>query len=57
MASNQITWNGGLQQEAVELLSTPGHIVVTPTKVGYIIATSPEWCSAVPSNSSRNSPS
>lgn len=36
----QITWNGGLQQEAVDLLSTPGHIVVTPTKVGYIIATS-----------------
>jgi tRNA A37 threonylcarbamoyladenosine synthetase subunit TsaC/SUA5/YrdC len=36
----QIQWNGGLQQEAVDLLSTPGHIVVTPTKVGYIIATS-----------------
>lgn len=40
MASNQINWNGGLQEEAVELLRTPGHIVVTPTKVGYIIATS-----------------
>lgn len=40
MATNQITWNGGLQEEAVELLNTPGHIVVTPTKVGYIIATS-----------------
>ena len=36
----QIKWNGGLQQEAVDLLNTPGHIVVTPTKVGYIIATS-----------------
>lgn len=38
--SRQIQWNGGLQQEAVDLLSTPGHMVVTPTKVGYIIATS-----------------
>ncbi|MEY8565285.1 Sua5/YciO/YrdC/YwlC family protein [Corynebacterium sp.] len=38
--SRQIRWNGGLQQEAVDLLRTPGHIVVTPTKVGYIIATS-----------------
>lgn len=38
--SRQIQWNGGLQQEAVDLLRTPGHIVVTPTKVGYIIATS-----------------
>ncbi|MEJ6548264.1 Sua5/YciO/YrdC/YwlC family protein [Corynebacterium sp. USCH3] len=38
--SRQIRWNGGLQQEAVDLLRAPGHIVVTPTKVGYIIATS-----------------
>jgi tRNA A37 threonylcarbamoyladenosine synthetase subunit TsaC/SUA5/YrdC len=37
--SRQVQWNGGLQQEAVDLLRTPGHIVVTPTKVGYIIAT------------------
>ncbi|MDH2455147.1 Sua5/YciO/YrdC/YwlC family protein [Corynebacterium bovis] len=40
MSSNQITWNGGLQQEAVDLLREPGHIVVSPTKVGYIIVTS-----------------
>lgn len=38
--SRQIQWNGGLQQEAVDLLSETGHMVVTPTKVGYIIATS-----------------
>ncbi|MEL4154417.1 L-threonylcarbamoyladenylate synthase [Corynebacterium bovis] len=40
MSSNQIPWNGGLQQEAVDLLREPGHIVVSPTKVGYIIVTS-----------------
>ncbi len=32
-----IPWNGGLQTEAVELLRAGGRLVVSPTKVGYII--------------------
>ncbi|MEM8541279.1 MAG: Sua5/YciO/YrdC/YwlC family protein [Pseudomonadota bacterium] len=40
MASDkQITWNGGLQPEAVETLLTPGGCIVSPTKVGYIVMT------------------
>lgn len=35
----RIPWNGGLQSEAVELLRAGGRIVVSPTKVGYIILT------------------
>lgn len=33
----EIRWNGKTQLEAVELLSSPGHVIVSPTKVGYII--------------------
>ena len=40
MANSRITWNGGLQEEAVSLLREGGRIVVCPTKVGYIILTS-----------------
>lgn len=36
-ATPHVTWNGGVQQEAVDLLREPGHIVVSPTKVGYIV--------------------
>lgn len=32
-----IRWNGGLQHEAVELLRSGARIVVSPTKVGYVI--------------------
>lgn len=35
-----ITWNGGIQPEALELLSGDGGLAVVPTKVGYIIMTS-----------------
>lgn len=39
MASARVTWNGGVQQEAIDLLAEGGKIVVCPTKVGYIILT------------------
>lgn len=39
MAGARVTWNGGLQQEAIELLAQGGRIAVCPTKVGYIILT------------------
>ena len=32
-----IRWNGGVQQEAVDLLSGNGACIVSPTKVGYIV--------------------
>jgi len=38
--SKKIRWNGDVQLEAVEALSLSGHIIVSPTKVGYIIMTS-----------------
>ncbi|MGO1544067.1 MAG: L-threonylcarbamoyladenylate synthase [Gulosibacter sp.] len=34
-----ISWNGGLQQEALDILRGEGGVVVSPTKVGYIIIT------------------
>lgn len=34
-----IRWNGDLQPEALDLLTAGGSIVVSPTKVGYIIVT------------------
>lgn len=40
MDDKTISWNGGLQQEAIELLSGRGALVVSPTKVGYILVTS-----------------
>lgn len=39
MAGARVTWNGGVQQEAIDLLGQGGKIVVCPTKVGYIILT------------------
>lgn len=38
--SKKIEWNGGLQQEAIDILSREGGMIVSPTKVGYIIMTS-----------------
>ncbi|KAB1657951.1 translation factor (SUA5) [Pseudoclavibacter chungangensis] len=35
--STHLTWNGGVQQEAVDLLHAGGGMVVSPTKVGYIV--------------------
>ncbi len=32
-----VRWNGGLQEEAVELLRAGGRVVVSPTKVGYVV--------------------
>lgn len=40
MSGKKITWNGGLQPEAIEILSQDGGMIVSPTKVGYIIMTS-----------------
>lgn len=39
MSTQRVTWNGELVTEAVELLDEGGKIIVTPTKVGYIIMT------------------
>ena len=40
VAAKQIEWNGAKQQEGVELLLGGGHMIVSPTKLGYIIMTS-----------------
>ena len=40
MSNKVVNWNGGLQPEAVEILSADGGMIVCPTKVGYIIMTS-----------------
>lgn len=40
MTDKVIPWNGGVQHEAVEVLAAPGGLIVSPTKVGYIIMTS-----------------
>ncbi|KOC90884.1 L-threonylcarbamoyladenylate synthase [Winslowiella iniecta] len=40
MGDKKVQWNGGLQSEAVEILSQDGGMIVSPTKVGYIIMTS-----------------
>lgn len=40
MGNKVIDWNGGLQQEAVDILTGRGGMIVSPTKVGYIIMTS-----------------
>ncbi|MFH4355989.1 MAG: Sua5/YciO/YrdC/YwlC family protein [Neisseriaceae bacterium] len=37
MHNKEIAWNGGVQLEALEVLSQPGGVIVSPTKVGYII--------------------
>lgn len=40
MSQNKhITWNGALQDEAIEILNKPGGCIVSPTKVGYIVMT------------------
>ena len=38
-ASKHIRWNGGLQGEAIDILTKPGGCIVSPTKVGYIVMT------------------
>lgn len=40
MNNKKVQWNGGLQPEAVEILSGNGGLIVCPTKVGYIIVAS-----------------
>lgn len=40
MSGKKITWNGGLQHEAIDILTREGGMIVSPTKVGYIIMTS-----------------
>jgi tRNA A37 threonylcarbamoyladenosine synthetase subunit TsaC/SUA5/YrdC len=40
--AQRVPWNGGLQEEAVDLLRADGGIVVCPTKVGYIILAADE---------------
>ena len=37
MNERTVTWNGGVQEEAVDILSRGSGIIVSPTKVGYII--------------------
>ncbi|MGX7349632.1 L-threonylcarbamoyladenylate synthase [Dolosicoccus paucivorans] len=40
MTQQRMKWNGGVQQEAVDLLLGDGGAIVCPTKVGYIVGTS-----------------
>jgi tRNA A37 threonylcarbamoyladenosine synthetase subunit TsaC/SUA5/YrdC len=40
VGARKVVWNGGLQREGVEALSGAGGIIVSPTKVGYIIMAS-----------------
>ncbi|NIF24381.1 MULTISPECIES: L-threonylcarbamoyladenylate synthase [Pantoea] len=40
MSNKTVQWNGGLQPEAIEILAKEGGMIVSPTKVGYIIMTS-----------------
>ncbi|MEM6849832.1 MAG: Sua5/YciO/YrdC/YwlC family protein, partial [Pseudomonadota bacterium] len=35
--AQRVRWNGGLQPQSVDTLSRPGGVIVSPTKVGYII--------------------
>ena len=39
MSNKTIQWNGGLQPEAVKILSASGGMILCPTKVGYVIIT------------------
>lgn len=40
IGGKHIEWNGAKQQEGVDTLSGEGGLIVSPTKVGYIIMTS-----------------
>ncbi|CAH1853110.1 L-threonylcarbamoyladenylate synthase [Convivina intestini] len=40
MSNKHISWNGAIQPEAIEILKGEGGMIVSPTKVGYIIMTS-----------------
>jgi tRNA A37 threonylcarbamoyladenosine synthetase subunit TsaC/SUA5/YrdC len=40
IGTKNIEWNGATQQEGVDILSGEGGMIVSPTKVGYIIMTS-----------------
>jgi tRNA A37 threonylcarbamoyladenosine synthetase subunit TsaC/SUA5/YrdC len=40
MLARRVEWNGAKHQEAVDLLQGEGKMIVTPTKVGYIITVS-----------------
>jgi tRNA A37 threonylcarbamoyladenosine synthetase subunit TsaC/SUA5/YrdC len=37
MSARRVEWNGAKHQEAVDLLQVEGKMIVSPTKVGYII--------------------
>jgi tRNA A37 threonylcarbamoyladenosine synthetase subunit TsaC/SUA5/YrdC len=39
MDGKRITWSGGKEQKAIDLLLGKGRMIVSPTKVGYIIMT------------------
>ncbi len=40
MSDKKVEWNGDVQPEAMEILTGEGGMIVSPTKVGYIIMTS-----------------
>ena len=40
IAKKRIEWNGGRQQEGIDILLRKGQMIVSPTKIGYIIMTS-----------------
>jgi hypothetical protein len=41
IGTKHIQWNGAKQQEAIDILLGKGHMIVSPTKVGYIISKRP----------------
>ncbi|HTF61271.1 MAG TPA: Sua5/YciO/YrdC/YwlC family protein, partial [Edaphobacter sp.] len=40
LGTKHVEWNGAKQQEAIDILLGKGQMIVSPTKVGYIIMTS-----------------
>ena len=40
IVTKRIKWNGALEQEGIDVLLNKGGMIVSPTKVGYIIMTS-----------------
>jgi hypothetical protein len=59
IGTKHIEWNGAKQQEAIDTLLGKGHMIVSPTKVGYIIMTSDvgglrNLCTSVESAASLN---
>ena len=44
VSKTYIEWNGGNDPRALEVLRRTGGVIVSPTKVGYIIMTTKSKC-------------